>query len=159
MTQAARLTLRVSSWRAASAYCAILALAGFSLFASLDDRPLWGDEAETALLAANVQSYGVPRVDDGHNRIGHLGVQDSNEAGIWTWSPWLDEYVVAAAFAIGGASAFTARLPFAMAGLATILLLGWLAHRLRHDHEVTLTAMALLTTCLPFLLHARLCRY
>jgi 4-amino-4-deoxy-L-arabinose transferase-like glycosyltransferase len=150
---------RAARWQIASAYGALLVVACVSLFANLDDRPLWGDEAETALLATRVLQFGVPRVDDGHNRIGHLGVADSNDAGLWTWSPWLDEYVAASAFALGGESAFSARFPFALAGLATIALLGWLAQRLRRDHETTLMAMALLATCLPFLLHARQCRY
>lgn len=148
-----------ASGRVRIGYLLVSLLAAFALFASLDDRMLWGDEAETALLAENVTRFGVPRSEDGRNRISHLGVADSNAEGIWTWSPWLDEYVAAASFALGGPSAHSARLPFAAAGLATVLLLGWLSQRTYHDHELSLTAMALLTTCVPFLLHSRQCRY
>lgn len=140
-------------------YAAILAVACFSLFASLDDRLLWGDEAETALLARNVLRFGIPRVDDGHNRVGHLGVRDANDAGVWIWSPWLDEYVTALAFGVGEPDAFHARVLFAATGLATILALGALAFRVSRSHEIAGSAMALLATCLPFLLHARQCRY
>jgi 4-amino-4-deoxy-L-arabinose transferase-like glycosyltransferase len=159
VTQGARDADGAARWRVVAASCVVLALACAGLFTSLGDRTLWGDEAETALLARNVLRFGVPLVDDGHNRISHLGVQDSNAAGVWTWSPWLDEYVVAASFALFGESAFSARLPFALFGLATIGLLGWLVQRVRGDPELALSTMLLVATSLPFLLHARQCRY
>jgi 4-amino-4-deoxy-L-arabinose transferase-like glycosyltransferase len=146
-------------WSLRASYALLLAVTSFGLFTSLDDRLLWGDEAETALLAQSVLQFGVPRVDDGRNLVGHLGVRDSNDAGIWIWSPWLDEYVVAASFALAGPSTFSARFPFALAGLACVALLGWIAYRVYRSHELALAAMALLATCVPFLLHARQARY
>ena len=50
-------------------YVAIVLFAAFALFYHLDDRLLWGDEAETALLAVNITKFGVPTVTDGKNVV------------------------------------------------------------------------------------------
>ncbi|MCH2487412.1 MAG: hypothetical protein MK010_06690, partial [Erythrobacter sp.] len=98
-----------------AAYAALFALAAFGSLANLDGRKLWGDEAETALLAISITHHGVPRVLDGHHRIANLpNGRDANADGLWTWSPWLDEYVTAGSFALLGPSTTAARLPFAL---------------------------------------------
>jgi hypothetical protein len=134
-------------------------VAAFGLFVDLGGRLLWGDEAETACLARNITTYGVPRADDGRNRITLLDGKDLNEGGIWTWSPWLDEYVVAGSFLAFGVSATTARLPFALVGLVSVLLLMRLAREVYCSQRVALTAGIFLASCVPFLLHARQSRY
>ena len=45
--------------------CLRIRLEGFLLFYQLDNRLLWGDEAETALLAKNVLRFGIPKTTDG----------------------------------------------------------------------------------------------
>jgi hypothetical protein len=140
-------------------YILIAALAVFSLCWNLGDRMLWGDEAETALLAVNITKYGVPRVDDGRNVITLYDGRDANEDGLWVWSPWLDEYLAAASFALFGKSTVSARLPFVLAGLASVALLALLARRIYGRHDVALAAIFLYVTCVPFLLHTRQCRY
>ncbi|MED5262037.1 MAG: glycosyltransferase family 39 protein, partial [Myxococcota bacterium] len=142
------------------AYALLFALAAFGCLWNLDDRRLWGDEAETALLAANIVETGVPRVSDGQNTISNLpGRRDANADGVWTWSPWLDEYVTAASLSVFGSTAWAARLPFAMLGLLAVLLLARVAYRSYESHSVALIATALLATCVPFLLHVRQARY
>jgi hypothetical protein len=137
-----------------------MALAAFFLFFNLGDRLLWGDEAETALLARNVLRYGVPKSSDGVNQITILGAQvDSNAAGIWTWSPWLKEYVTALGFAVFGHTAWGARVLFAFCGWLSVGLLAWVAYRIYANHWIALSAALLLATSEAFLLHARQCRY
>jgi hypothetical protein len=46
-------------WRGVPTW-GILALIAVLLLARLSDRLLWGDEAETALLARNILKFGVP---------------------------------------------------------------------------------------------------
>ncbi len=48
--------------RLAAGYLALLLLAAFGLFSNLDDRLLWGDEAETAVLAVNIMPAAHPPV-------------------------------------------------------------------------------------------------
>jgi hypothetical protein len=143
----------------ATIYGLLMALACFVLTYDLGDRLMWGDEADTALRAVNITKYGVPRVEDGKNRIILHGRTDANEAGLWVYSPWLDEYVTAGAFILFGKSTVAARLPFALIGLASVALLGLFTHRVYRDHRIAMAAMLLYVTCVPFLLHARQCRY
>jgi hypothetical protein len=148
------------SRRTPLAYGALGFLAAFALFYHLDDRLLWGDEAETALLAKNVTKFGVPKATDGKNYVTLLGAgRDSNEDDIWIWSPWLDEYATAASFLVLGETTFAARLPFALAALVSVLAFAAVTHRIYRSHEISLVATALLVTNVPFLLHARQCRY
>lgn len=138
----------------------IAVLGGFTLFHNLGDRLLWGDEAETALLAVNITKFGVPKVLDGKNRITLYGLgRDSNQDDLWIWTPWLDEYIASFSFRIFGKSTFAARLPFAAIGFCTILCLLAIAYRIYGNHEVSFIAGLLCVTNVVFLLHARQCRY
>ncbi len=95
------------------AYGVIISFAAFLLFHNLSDRLLWDDEAETALLAENINKFGVPKSTDGKNSIVLFGYE-SNEDDVWIWSPWLDEYITAASFSLFGKSTFSARFPFVL---------------------------------------------
>jgi hypothetical protein len=139
---------------------ALFAFSAFTLFWNLGDRLLWGDEAETALLAVNITKFGLPVASDGRNVVTLLGVgKDTNAAGVWTWSPWLDEYAAAASFAVFGNSTFAARFPFALAGLAGTIFFAYFAHRVYRRNDVTLFATLLFATNASIVLHARQCRY
>ncbi len=120
---------------------------------------LWGDEAETALLAASIVEHGVPRATDGKNSITLLNGGDWNEDEIWVWSPWLDEYVAAISFRVFGKTTWAARFPFAIFALLSVVYLVWLAFRIYRRHEIAITVGVFVSTCVPFLLHARQCRY
>jgi len=137
----------------------LLALGAFLLLFGLDNRPFWQDEAETAGLAKNVLKYGVPRAYDGLNIISQERGGEYDANFLWRWSPWLQIYVTAAAFRLGGLTTFAGRLPFALAGLACIFLVYQLVRRNFGDRPWALCAAALLTCSVPFLLYARQCRY
>jgi len=138
----------------------IFAYAAFALFWNLGDRSLWGDEAETAVLAVNITKTGLPYATDGKNYVTLLGAgKDTNASDIWVWSPWLDEYLAAASFAILGKTTFAARFPFAVAGFAAVLYFPLLAQRLFRNREATLVATLLFATSTPLILHIRQCRY
>jgi hypothetical protein len=73
------------------------------LLFNLGGRVLWADEAETALLARNINRFGLPRTNDGLNIISVWGPwADSNEDGLWIAAPWLDKYLAALSFKLGG---------------------------------------------------------
>ena len=137
----------------------ILALGAFLLLFGLDNRPFWQDEAETACLAKNVLKYGVPRAYDGVNIISQEPGHEYDRNFLWRWSPWLQIYVAAAAFRLGGLTTFAGRLPFALMGLACIFLVYRLVRHNFGDRTWALWAAALLTCSVPFLLYARQCRY
>ena len=137
----------------------ILALGAFLLLFGLDNRPFWQDEAETAGLAKNVLKYGVPRAYDGVNIISQEQGREYDRNFLWRWSPWLQIYVTAAAFRLGGLTTFAGRLPFALFGLGCIFLVYRLVRHNFGDRTWALCAATLLTCSVPFLLFARQCRY
>lgn len=142
------------------AYVAILGFSLFLLFKNLDRKLFWGDEAETALLARNVLRFGIPKTVDELNHITVLGnFRDENRAHVWSWAPWLQDYIAAGAFAVLGESTWSGRAPFAAIAWLSVGLLAFVAFRIYRSHPVALATIALFATSEVFLLHARQCRY
>ena len=142
------------------AYGALFGFAAFLLFYHLDNRPLWGDEAETALLAKNILHFGIPKTVDGVNHITVLGnFRDENGVHVWTWAPWLPEYLVAAVYRLFGENTWTSRVGFAAIAWLAALLFGYVSYQIYQDHRVALSSSILLSTSEIFLLHSRQCRY
>ena len=112
-----------------SAVVGLVLVAALLIFASLDDRRLWDDEAETALLAKNTLRFGVPVAWDGVELISQECGTDYDSNYLWRQTPWLPIYVAAGSFALLDASTFTARLPFALLGLLAVPSMYLLARR------------------------------
>lgn len=149
----------MTRWPPLIAYFALVA-AGFALlFTRLDDRYLWTDEAETAILATSILEHGVPRLTPEADIPYARPLNWVNDADIWVATPWLDEYLAAASLATFGKNTWAARLPFALAGWLAVALLPLVAYRIWHSPAVALTAGLLYVTTVPMLLHARQCRY
>lgn len=154
--------VRVPEWTRAerAGLAGLLLVAALLLFARFDDRFLWQDEAETALLAESVLVHGVPTAWDGRNRISQEGGQESSPPDHrWFWTPWLQHYATALSFALLGPSTASARLPFVLFGLGTIGLVFLLARDLSRDRRTAFLAAGILAAHVPFLLHVRQCRY
>ncbi|EKO41071.1 MAG: PMT family glycosyltransferase, 4-amino-4-deoxy-L-arabinose transferase [Solidesulfovibrio magneticus str. Maddingley MBC34] len=140
---------------------AVLAAAAFLLFFHLGQRPFWQDEAETACLAKNVLVHGLPYSFDGLNVVSQEEEREFDKVGgyLWRWSPWMQIYLQAAGFAVGGLDAAAGRVPFALAALVAVYWLYRLVRRHFGDRDLALLAAILLTTCVPFLLIGRQARY
>lgn len=144
---------RVAAPAALLAVCAGLTLYGLG-------RPLlWVDEAETALLARSILVHGIPEARVGKDLISQEIGREFGTDLVWRWTPWLDKYVAAGAFALLGEGTASARLPFALFGLACVGSIYFLGRSLFDDRRIALLAMAFLGTSVPFLLHVRQCRY
>ncbi len=143
------------------AMAAILAVAAFLLFFQLGQRPFWQDEAETACLAQNVLKTGLPYAFDGTNFVSQEEGRefDAADGCLWRWSPWIQIYLQAAGFAVAGQDAAAGRIPFALAALLSVLWAYLLVRRHFGDRSWALTAAALLTLSVPFLLIGRQARY
>jgi Dolichyl-phosphate-mannose-protein mannosyltransferase len=143
----------------AAGYVLLYAVAFWLLFYHLDNRLLWGDEAETATLAKNITRFGLPKTYDGTNYILLPVGKDENAAHVWIWSPWLQEYIAAGSFLIFGPTTWAARVPFALIGWMSLVSLALVTHKIYRNHGITLASVALLATSEIFLLHTRQCRY
>lgn len=149
-----------TAWIEARFVWLLLVVGAVLLLTNLGNIYLWQDEAETALLSQRLGQYGLPLAFDGHNLI-RQAPQDVQYTADWAWvyHPWLPFYFTAGSFALLGRTTFAARLPYALAGLATIVLLYYsLRHHFR-DRRVAMLGSLLLMLCVPFLLHARQCKY
>src|SRR5207249_201786 len=83
-----------------STVAGLLLLAALLIFPNLDDRYLWDDEAETALLAKNVLRFGVPVAWDGVSLISQECGSDYDVNYLWRQTPWLPIYLTAASFSL-----------------------------------------------------------
>ena len=139
----------------------ILVLAAFLLFYHLGQRPFWQDEAETACLAKSVLRTGLPFACDGINTVSQEeGLEFNPDDGcLWRWSPWIQIYVQAIGFAVGGLDTAAGRAPFALAALLAIYWTYRLVRRHFGDRSWALVAASLLTLSVPFLLIGRQARY
>src|SRR5713101_4837333 len=154
------MTNRRISYGLILAYGALFAFALFLFFYQLNNRLLWGDEAETALLAKNILRFGIPKTVDGVNHITVLGnLRDENAAHVWTWAPWLPEYFVAGVYRLFGENTLTSRVGFAAIGWLSVILLGHVSYQIYRDHRIALSTTFLVATSEIFLLHSRQCRY
>ncbi len=135
----------------------LLALGAALLLSNLGNGRLWQDEAETAVLGRNTLCYGYPRAFDGINRVNPtLPVQ---EGDAWTYHSWLPMYLAAGSFYLFGVNTVSARLPFALLGLASLGLGYRLIKQLTGNQLLARLATFMLATSVPFLLHMRQCRY
>ena len=113
---------------------ALIGAGAVFLCARLGQRLLWQDEAETAILARNILRFGYPRAFDGVNLVWLPGVHRSDFA--WAYAPWAPFYLTAGVFALAGVSTLTARLPFALIGLACLPLAYAAAQRVSASRAV-----------------------
>jgi 4-amino-4-deoxy-L-arabinose transferase-like glycosyltransferase len=134
------------------------ALGALLLLTRLADHYLWQDEAQTALIARTVVERGLPYGTDGRNFFSQEGGAEYGPGYLWKWHTWLSFYTTAASFLLLGPTTFAARLPAALFGLATILLIFECGRRLL-SRSAGIVACSLLLTCVPFLLLCRQARY
>ncbi len=137
----------------------IALVALFPLFANLGAGTLWADEADTAVFARSILKTGLPTAWDGTTFTDSDSGRRLAPNLVLVGTPWVPYYVTAASFALFGETTFAARLPFALAGLATLVLLYALVLRLTGDRLAALLSSALLLGNVQFLIYVRQCRH
>lgn len=137
----------------------ILFLATFFIFYNLDNGYLWKDEAYTAEVGCNVLKFGYPRVWDGKNIMtGSAGNDFNNDFAIINQG-WLQFYIVAFSIKLLGENTLAARLPFALFGLFTVVVIWFLAKKIFHKRYLADLTTFYCTCYVPFLLYVRQVRY
>jgi 4-amino-4-deoxy-L-arabinose transferase-like glycosyltransferase len=133
--------------------------AGWLFLANLGDQRLWQDEAQTAVIAKTVLSDGIPRGYDGKNFFSQERGREYGRNYVYRWHPWFPFYLLAGVFGVCGINEWTARIPFALMGWATVPLGYWFARSLWQSRRAAVLTAVLLATCVPFLILSRQCRY
>jgi Dolichyl-phosphate-mannose-protein mannosyltransferase len=144
-------------WATQTIVLATLAVLALLLLTRLGHYALWDDEAGTALEAKGILRTGDTSIVMDHgNYVFYLNamlVRNFHDRS----TPPLASYLAALSFALFGESAWSARLPFALLGLATAwLLLRWAARA--GVVPLAVFALALLGN-VSLLLYFRQCRY
>ena len=137
----------------------ILVTASVLILSNLGNIYLWGDEAQTALIAKTILTHGVPLGYDGTNYFSTERMVELGKGNLWRWHAWLPFYVLAGFFAVFGVGTFTARLPFALFGIGTILLTYYFGKSMWKVRRAGVLAALFLITSVPFILLVRQCRY
>jgi len=135
-----------------------LVVAGIFLFANLGHYPLWDDESLVALGAKGILKTGDTVATIDHNIVAYRGgllLENMRDRGL----PPLGSYLTALSFAVFGAGAWSARLPFALIGLLTVaLMLNWAITIGFTRGQLLVVALVLLAN-VSFFLFCRQCRY
>jgi len=137
----------------------VLVLASVLILPNLGNIYLWQDEAQTACVARTILTHGVPVGYDGKNHFSQEFGAEYGKNYIWIWHTWLPFYVLAGFFALFGTSTFVCRLPFALAGIGTVVMIYYYAKMLWRSRRAGVLAAAILLLNVPFLLLVRQCRY
>ena len=136
----------------------VLLVSAFFLFARLGHYALWDDEANTALIAQGVWQTGDTSAVVGDNLVAFRDgwtLKNLHERA----TPPLSFYLTAPFIGLLGETAWAARLPFALCGFGTVLLiLRWLWRDRASVLTWVLVAMGLLGN-VSFFLFNRQCRY
>lgn len=137
----------------------VLIASGVLLFARLGHYALWDDEAITAMTARVVWHTGDTGAKvDAHNYLAYRdGLLLRNLKDRYT--PPLQFYLLAPFIGLMGESPLVCRLPFALCGLGTVLLLLRWMWRWNPRPMVWWVAAFLLLTNASFFLFCRQCRY
>lgn len=133
--------------------------AGALLFWNLGRPTLWQDEAQSALISRTVLQTGLPLGTDGKNFFSQEQGAEYADGHLWRWHTWLPFYMVAGAFRAFGESAWSARLPGAVLGWLTIILVYRVAWEMWRDRRTALAAAGLLSIHVGMILLSRQCRY
>ncbi len=137
----------------------ILLAASILILANLGNQYLWGDEAATALVSKTILTNGIPIGTDGRNFFSQLSGAECTRNMVWVWHPWFPFYLQAMFFGSLGVSTFTARLPFALLGIATVMLALYFGRSLWRNREAGIYSAVLLMVSVPFLILVRQSRY
>lgn len=165
-------------------FLVVLAVAMLLLTWRLGAIYLWQDEATTAVLAERLFTYGRPLAYDGKNLITMDSFADEDATTIdqrtgdvdaallyfvarkdfkpdstWIGQPWGQFVAAGLSMSLFGHSTVAARLPFALAAVATVGMLYLLARRVFASEFVALLSVLLLLMNTPWIAHSRQCRY
>ena len=175
---------RYEAWYRAGLLAMIVGIAAVLLLWGLGDKYLWQDEANTGVLAVRLLRFGRPLAYDGVNlvSIDHFAAEDAtsinqrtNQAAAavdyyvgrgdfkpdttWKFHPWGQFVIAALGLTLLGQTTVAVRLPFALAGVVTVVLVYRLVRTCCGSSLTASIAAMLLTFNAYWILHSRQARY
>jgi hypothetical protein len=126
------------------------------IFLGLGDGALQVDEGMDTFVSTTILKYGVPMHSDGVNAT--MLFADIYD-GLFIYRTWLPYYLQALSVEVVGPTTFAARLPFALAGMTSVIALYFLALKLTGNKTTAFLAALLLSSSVPALIYFRTARY
>jgi len=145
-------------WNSLLLYGVTVAILGFLLFFRLGHYALWDDEAIDAFSGTSIIQSGDTRAMVGQNILGYRSGLLLNKLRV-EGEPPFSAYASACSMFLFGKTAIGARLPMAMFGFATVLLLLWWTWKLRLSFLTTLVFCIALLGSTSLFLFSRQCHY
>ncbi len=161
LVQSARYLLNKKNATFASFFSLILPFLLFCVLVFLGSfaHPLWGDEAETALFARNILKFGVLRGWDGVNIIGLDDAVVLNRDLINHMEPPLQYYITALSFLLFKESAFSARFPFIIFSVLSLILFYDVSIRFTKSKKISIISFWIICFSIGFILLSYQSRY
>ncbi len=122
----------------------------------LGDQALQVDEGSDTLVSTTILKYGVPRHSDGVNHtMDYADIHD----GLFIYRTWFPYYLQALSLSVFGKTSVAARLPFALAGIASVICLYFFTLKLAQNRTAAFLSALFLASSVPALLYFRTARY
>ena len=134
----------------------LLLLSSFFVFKNLGNLYLILDEYDYAVLGKNILKFGFPTVWDGKNFI---GPESHSICYLWGQQVWISFYLIAISYLCFGFTPLATRIPFAVSGLISVLLLYLLTLRITKSRKTARVASLLFTLSVSCLIYMRTGRY
>ncbi|MCH8157841.1 MAG: glycosyltransferase family 39 protein, partial [Nitrospinae bacterium] len=145
--------------RLAKSHPALLFLIPYAflvLFLGLSDSALQVDEGADTFVSSTILEHGTPRhANELFSTMNYADVYD----GLFVYRTWVPYYLQAASLFAFGKTTFAARLPFALCGIISVVLLYFFTLRLTGKKSVAFLAALFLASSVPALLYFRAARY
>ena len=127
------------------------------VFFGLSNGVLQGDEGADAFISSTILKYGAPyHHDEINSTMKYASVRDD---GLFLYRTWLPYYLQAGSLFIFGQTTFAARLPFALLGVVSAIVLYFFTLKLTRKKSVAVLAALLLISSVPALIYFRTARY
>jgi len=134
----------------------LIPYAVFLVFSGLGDSVLQLDEGLDTFITTTILKYGIPHHSDGINHT--MDFADIYD-GLFVYRTWVPYYLQASSFLLFGQNTFAARLPFALCGVFSVLLLYFLTLKLTAKKSIAFLAALFLASSVPALIYFRTARY
>lgn len=129
---------------------------------NLSGQDYSGDETGTVMVARTISQYGFPTAWDGQMLFSLSNGADFTKIGdlyLWNWHPWLQFYVTFLGISFWGDTIAGTRIPFALFGILTVIVLYFTAQELFKNKFISFIVSMHLVFLLPFFLYVRNVRY
>ena len=127
------------------------------VFLGLSNSVLQVDEGGDTFISSTILKYGAPYHQDEKNYTMEIAIV--RDDGLFVYRTWLPYYLQAGSLFIFGQTTFAARLPFALSGVISAIVLYFFTLKLTRKRSTAFLATLFLISSVPALIYFRTARY